>query len=216
MQNMPVRNINNIRSRKNVGYFPSTKNCRNISFESLLEEDYIYLIEYEKSVLSYLEQPVAIEYYYNSRKYKYTPDFKVNRNSKIQLIEIKPKNILLKLLEKENEKRKFNAAYEYCKRMNFEFKIITDEDIRSGNVLKNIKYLYFYANIKVPSYIKLLINNVLINNSMNIETLDTNLKMLDNTYNNFKPFIYSLIYSHFLSININNPISHSSMISINS
>jgi len=215
MENIPVRNINNIRSRKNVGYFPSSKNDRNISFESLLEEDYIYIIEYEEKVLSYLEQPLTIEYHHNNKKYKYTPDFKVNRHSKTQLIEIKPKNILLKLLEKESERRKFNAAYEYCRRMNFEFKIITDEDIRSGDVLNNIKYLYFYANVKVPAYIKLLIKNELMNSSMDIKTLDTHLKLLNSNNNNFKPFIYSLIYSHFLSINMNSPISHNSIININ-
>jgi len=53
---MPVRNVSN-RGGSVIGRFPSIKMERMIAFESLLERDFIYLLDYDARVEWFEEQP---------------------------------------------------------------------------------------------------------------------------------------------------------------
>lgn len=58
-----------------TGYFASYKNKTQIAFESVLERDFYMLLEFDKDVISYEEQPITINYKYkDGSKRKYTPD----------------------------------------------------------------------------------------------------------------------------------------------
>ena len=76
---MKARRITNTGTLKNIGKFPSLKNKTMVWFESHLERDFIYLTEFDKSVIKYQEQPFKIQYFINGKKYKYTPDFLIER-----------------------------------------------------------------------------------------------------------------------------------------
>lgn len=76
------------------GNFVSKKNeNRLIQFESSLERDYVYLLEFDPEVYCYLEQPLKIKYVSPQNKRKtYVPDFLVRYRDpliKDELIEIK-------------------------------------------------------------------------------------------------------------------------------
>ncbi len=58
---MPVRQVSN-RGGNVIGKFPSIKMGRMIAFESLLERDFIYLLDYDPAVEWFEEQPLTIEY----------------------------------------------------------------------------------------------------------------------------------------------------------
>lgn len=212
MSDDPVRKIKNNTSKKNIGYFPSKKNQKSIAYESLLEKDYMYLLEYDKDVLSFTEQPLTIEYNCFDKRRTYTPDLKVSRNNKTQIIEVKPYTKLIEILNDDKKKEKFIAAYHYCSQNNFEFKIVTDRDIHNGLILKNIKYLFRYSNIEVPSSEKLKIKNELSFGALDIETLLSKFSKED--YFKFKSFIFSLIYSRTLKINLEESISDKSLIEL--
>lgn len=213
MHDKPVRKIKNNGTKKNTGYFPSKKNERSIAYESLLEKNYFYFLEFDKDVTSFIEQPLTLEYNILNRKRKYTPDLKVIRKEKIQIIEIKPKNKLLKLLSDNNEKAKFDAAKYYCNEKNYEFKFVTDEDIYMGNILNNIKYLFRYAGVKVPASYELKIKSKLAKGELSIAELLLASESMGNENEN-KMYIYSLIYEGVLKINIKESINNNTIVTL--
>lgn len=80
---MGVRKITN-GSRKVIGKFPSLKMGKMVWWESQLERDYIFHLEFYRSVISYEEQPLKLRYKLDREVHCYTPDFLVVRHSKKQ------------------------------------------------------------------------------------------------------------------------------------
>ena len=69
-----------------TGYFSSYKNQQHIAYESVLERDFYMLLEFDKDVLSYHEQPFRIYYELLGKQTRYTPDALViynNGNQKV-------------------------------------------------------------------------------------------------------------------------------------
>lgn len=145
---MPVRKI-----PKNhlvvTGGFASEKNDRLLGFESLLEKDYMTLLEYDDTVKSFEEQPVRIPVTAKGRRLSpYVPDVLVNfhpgRGGKVRkslLVEVKPTRYLIKHAEKY--KPKFAAAKAYAAERGWQFQIATEKEIRSP-LLNNLKFLREY------------------------------------------------------------------------
>lgn len=130
-----------------IGRFPSLKMQRMVAFESLIEQDYLYLLDFEPDVLAFSEQPVQIEYVWEDKPLHYTPDFHVIRKKGEELVECKPQ----KLVDQDDNQRKFNIAREWCRRQGLQFRVVTDEEIRAGNRLNNIKLLTRHARIGFAS-----------------------------------------------------------------
>lgn len=212
MLDKPARKIKNNYGKKNTGYFPSKKNGRGIAYESLLERDYMYLLEYDDDVISYLEQPITLEYVYLNRKRSYTPDIKVERNNKIQIIEIKPYEKLKLILEDDKFKTKLDVAANYCLHNQFEFKIVTDMDIRNGSLLNNIMFLHRYANIDIPAIEKLKIKNELAFQELELNILVSRFNNEDT--NKIKVYIFSMIYHKIIKTNLDKSITMNSVISL--
>ena len=104
---MRARTPRNSGTLKNIGKFPSLKNKSTVWFESHLEKDFIYLIEFDKSVIKYQEQPFKIKYFLNGKPCIYTPDFFIEKPNKKQVIEIKPPAWLCIRTDNREQARKF-------------------------------------------------------------------------------------------------------------
>lgn len=120
-----------------------------IQFESSLERDFIYLLEYDDNVKYYLEQPLEIKYVDSQgNDRRYYPDFLIEYfNEQIpRLVEIKYESTLISKGAELREK--FHAAKLFCENKGFEFCVITDLQIRSERVieLNNYKFLDRYKN----------------------------------------------------------------------
>jgi hypothetical protein len=138
---MPVRKVHN-RGGNIIGKFPSLKMKRMVSFESTIERDYLYLLDYEADITHFEEQPLTIEYQHGGKTRRYTPDFHITtRAGRNVLVECKP----LDLINTDNNRRKFAAAREYCAGLDWDFAVATDHEIRSGFRLGNVKLLTRYA-----------------------------------------------------------------------
>lgn len=140
MLTKPVRKIGQT-YRSVSGKRPSVKTGTLQAFESTLERDLITLLDFDNDVDRYQVQPVTI-YYENSR---YIPDVAV-----YFLEELKRKPILYEvkyaaeLLEKQDELAvRFNVATEYAANNGYEFKVITEKEIRTER-LYNAKFLLRY------------------------------------------------------------------------
>ena len=146
---MPVRKVSN-RGGNAIGRFPSTKMGRMIAFESLLERDFIYLLDYDPDVEWFEEQPLRIEYLHETQQLHYTPDFHLIERGQHVLAECKPE----RFVETEENRRKFAVARDWCEERGWEFRIITDQRVRSSLQLQNIKLLTQYARQKVDIAIR--------------------------------------------------------------
>jgi hypothetical protein len=148
---MPVRTVSNRGRRNVIGYFPSLKMRRMVQFESTLERDLIYLLDYDPQVAEFEEQPLKIAYQHEGKERAYTPDFRVVFTSgRIGLLECKPHCFV----SKEENQRKFSAAQAWCIDHGWCFQVVTDEQLRTGYRLQNVKLLTQHARHEVSIQIK--------------------------------------------------------------
>lgn len=146
---MPVRKVSN-RGGNIIGRFPSLKMKRMVAFESLIERDYLYLLDYERNIEWFEEQPLTIEYQHESKTLHYTADFHLVECGQDVLVECKPHT----LTGTAENQRKFGAARVWCAQQGWVFRIVTDQDVRTGFRLQNIKLLTRHARHSVRPEIK--------------------------------------------------------------
>lgn len=151
---MRVREFNKHRIR---GKFPSIKTGRMVYWESLNEEGYYRILDFDPQVTNYQEQPFKIVYIYDGKKHTYTPDVYVVRKDIRQVVEVKPET---ELNNTENL-IKFEAAKEYCYEQGLEFKVVTDKQIFKGELVANLKLLYRYARVRIPFQHQMILAKIL-------------------------------------------------------
>ncbi len=148
---MPVRKIP--RNHMCVtGTFATTKADRSAPFESLLERDYMLLLEFDPSVASIEEQPVRIPV--PGVANGYVPDVLVHYHpatpgaaAPVHLVEVKHTSDLAKNGDKYGPK--FEAARRYAAQRNWQFVVITEQEIRTQR-LNNLAYLRAFRRNPVP------------------------------------------------------------------
>ena len=202
---MPVRKIpKNYRSV--TGTFASIKNKRNVFYESLLERDFFLLLEFDKTVSSYEEQPIKLYYDRYGKKTKYTPDCLVYyNNDKLPCIhevkfsnEIKEKKVFLR--------QKFEQIEQYLSKNDMEFKLFTEMDI-DEIYLDNIKFIYNYSVIRNETKIKYF--KTLFKKFDEISYIDFLNQYSTNRYEQAEaiPYIWYLVLQNFLEIDLTKKIS---------
>jgi hypothetical protein len=96
-RSVATRKVVTYRSGHFTGYVPSGKNQRIIQYESILERDYIQLVEIDKDVLGYSEQPEKLSWSDGVDHYDTTFDFEVyRRGGQKYLVEVKPLSKVIK------------------------------------------------------------------------------------------------------------------------
>lgn len=146
---MPVRNVAS-RGGNAIGRFPSLKMQRMIAFESLLERDFIYLLDYDTAVTWFEEQPLTIEYQHEGKLLHYTPDFHLVERDQHILVECKPEHFV----NTADNSRKFAAARAWCQTCAWQFRIVIDADVRAGHRLQNIQLLTGYARHRIAPVLR--------------------------------------------------------------
>jgi hypothetical protein len=199
------RKITNRGSKKVIGTFPSLKTGKTVWWESQLELDYIYLLEFDPDVLYYKEQPLPIPYELNGKSRRYTPDFLVERLNRKQLVEVKPeehktkeKNVLL-----------FKAVTPIIRQKGYEFLIATETMIRVQPQLEHIKLLTKYSRTPVNSYHQVYCHELL---SRNQEVSLGEMVMFFAERGEGIQSIYSLLYHGLIAIDLMIPIGPDSIV----
>lgn len=143
---MPVRKVSNHGRKNMIGKFPSLKMNRMVQFESSIEWDFIYLLDYVPAIAEFEDQPLVITYEHEGKQRTYTPDFLVVfTNGQHALIECKPE----KFVEKEKNQRKAQAAQAWCTAKGWTFHVVTDTDLRSDHRVENVKLLTQHARHEI-------------------------------------------------------------------
>jgi len=193
--------------RKIIGKFPSLKTRQTVMWESQIERDFIYLLEFDNDVTFFKGQPERIIYKHERKPHRYTPDFLVERNSITELVEVKPAS---KVNDPKNI-MKFLAGTEYCKTKGYTFKVVTDKQIREGSLLSNIKLLHRYATVDVSmEFCQQTQELVQSLGEISLEKLITTMK--ESSGNDAIINIYALLYHQILTTDLKEPLSSQTII----
>jgi hypothetical protein len=151
-----------------IGKFPSLKLGRMVGYQSLIERDFIYLLDFDAAVRSYSEQPLSLHYKDGSKQRRYTPDFSFTRNGQIYLVECKHHEFM----RPEDNQLKWAAAQEWCEARGAVFVVITESAIRDGYCLENVKLLTDYGRYAIGEPIKIAVLHTLINSKSPLTLAD--------------------------------------------
>jgi hypothetical protein len=151
---MPVRKIPRYGAQKNIGKFSSVKTGRVAWYESLLERDYMYLLDFDPEVTYWHEQPLKIRFSYSGKTHRYTPDLEVHRDSKKQIVEVKAQD----QVDSGKWDFLFRTATSICEQEECQYVVVTDEMIRKQPKLESVKTLWKYARTPVHSQNQILCN----------------------------------------------------------
>jgi len=207
---MPIRKVSN-RGGNVIGRFPSFKVGRMIAFESLLERDFIYLLDYDAEVEWFEEQPLSIEYVHEAKKLHYTPDFHLLERGWHVLIECKPE----RFIETEENRRKFAVAQAWCEKRGWKFRAITDQQVRHGFRLENIKLLTQYARQKVDIVTRSQIYTCLQETQMGISIRNLAALIQPDNPSEAIASIFCLAYHHSVNLSLEDaPISGATPVSL--
>lgn len=204
---MPVRKI-----PKNyllvTGGYSSSKNKEMKGFESLLEKEYLLLLDFDDSVESFDVQPVRIPVSGVPKGYvpdvlvKYRPDPQTNKTRKPSLIEVKHSNDLERNADKYAPK--FAAARQYAEARDWEFITIDQHQIRTPR-LANIKFLREFRNV-APSDddIQAVLSAATAStDDLTLQALLETLASTDDDKLYWMPIIWSMVVSRHLGTNLN-------------
>ncbi|MFW2565017.1 Tn7 transposase TnsA N-terminal domain-containing protein [Aliarcobacter butzleri] len=195
-----------------TGYFSSYKNKRQINFESKLEHDFYLLLEFDKTVKSYQEQPFKVYYIYQDKKRRYTPDTLVNYiDSTQKIFEVKP---IFKIQNDVELQEKIELQKQKIKEeKNLELCIFTDVNI-DKIYLNNIKIIYNFAFIKINKEIQDKIRKELL--KLNVPIAVKNLlDRLTNTKADrlkYIPYLWNLVFNNLECMDFTKKITMASII----
>ena len=133
-----------------TGGYSSRKSKEMDAFESLLEKDYLLLLDFDDAVESFEVQPVRIPVKGVPRGYvpdvlvRYRPDPLTGEVRKPLLAEVKRSDYLKLYAAKYAPK--FSAATLYAQDLGWEFRTVDETEIRVPR-LRNIKFLREYRNV---------------------------------------------------------------------
>ena len=185
-----------------------------IAYESLLERDYFLLLEFNNSVSSYEEQPLAIEYQYGGQIRTYTPDalvFFTDPEEMPLVVEIKFSSEI-----KSNKvflTQKFEAIEKYLHDNDMRFAVFTEMDIRT-QFLENAWFLYQFARKEDYNDEKLdrIVAIVLQKEKVSIADLLEILTPSKFEQSEYLRHLYHLLCTQKISIDLNKKIDRTSIL----
>lgn len=204
---MSVRDITNRGSKKIIGKFPSYLMGTIVMWESKLERDFLYLLEFDPDVLSYTGQPVRILYNFAGKLCRYTPDFLVVRKHKRQIIEVKPKD---RIFKGDNEQR-FRIISQVCRAVGYEFKVVTEANIRVQPRLNDIRLLWKYARTPFTPQHQLYCKELLGDGR---EMYLGDVMQALESRGISRRVIYSMMYHKILAVDLMHPINADSIVQL--
>ncbi len=125
--------------RNVTGRLASGKNQRLVGFESTLEKDFLLLLELDREVSGFEEQPVTIRYRdLDGRLRRYTPDVLVHFRASMTmpaLSETVP-SLLCEVKYRDDLRQhwadyrpKFKVAWRYARQQGWRFRLITEREV---------------------------------------------------------------------------------------
>jgi TnsA endonuclease N terminal len=216
---MPVRKVSNWGGNI-IGSFPSLKMKPSVKYESTIERDFLYFLEYDSTVVKYHAQPMVITATDTEGKaHTYTPDFQVVRTDRKEIIECKPEE----LLDQPHTQQQIRMGEAWADANNHYFVIVTDTDLRKNSTLANIKLLWRYSRLAIPTaimasciaHLKTQLEGITFEDLARFLTSIADVPEMQQPYRQ-APFIYSMLFRHILKVDLTKPIISTSILWLSS
>lgn len=206
---MPVRKIPRYGAQKNIGKFASVKTGRVAWYESLLERDYMYLLDFDPQITYWHEQPFKIRYVFGGKTHYYTPDIEVHREAKKQVVEVKSQE----QVDSGEFDILFRSATSICDDEGYEYIVATDRTIREQPKLESIKKLWKYARTPiVPQHQVLSAELFQVKDVEEVELGD--LLAFISSRGVDKQVVYSMLFWGILNFDLKEPLDEFTLIKL--
>ena len=206
---MPVRKI-----PKNhlfvTGGYSSRKNEEMDAFESLLEKDYLLLLDFDDTVERFETQPVRVpvpgvpQGYVPDVLVSYLPDLDTGAVRRPLLVDVKHTDDLKR--NADNYAAKFAAAERFAADRGWEFATVDQTQIRTPR-LANLKFLREYRNI-TPSDDDIQRVLACVNDETSSNALLDALAPTDDDKLYWLPVIWSMVLARHLATDLNRPFTN--------
>lgn len=207
----PARKIPPSRGKHSRYEVPFIRKKSMILCEGSIERDYVKVLDFDPTINEIISQPIAIFYSYRGKVRVYFPDFKVIlTNGDVWIVEIKP----AEKLRKEENLIKYVVGKLYCDPRGWEYKVVTEDEIRQGFLIKNLNDLRSFGTTQVDYKLLIYITQKLKEvGTCTIKDLCIRCTEMDNE--DFYKGIYYLIYHHNIYMDlVNQELNDDSEISI--
>lgn len=211
---MPVRKVSNWGGNI-IGSFPPQVKGEKVKYESTIERDFIYFLKFDPTVITYQAQPMVITST-NTKgdTHTYTPDFLVVRTDRKEIVECKPEE----LINSSHTQQQIAIGYEWAVNNNHDFTIVTDTNLRLGYTLANLKLLWRYSRLTVPT--AMLAHCI---EYMDLHSEGVSFQSLAMYLCNFAsqeaqqpfiqaPLIYSMLFQHILQVELTGAITPATLL----
>jgi DNA-binding Lrp family transcriptional regulator len=118
-----------IKPHHGIGQKMNTKKGGRFRTRSSWETKYAMQLDGDSKVISFEYEPFTIDYEYDGIIRCYTPDFLVEYEDHMELVEVKPR----RFLDMERNPAKLEAGASYCLKEDLVFKVITEEKLFKDN-----------------------------------------------------------------------------------
>ncbi len=194
-----------------IGTFAGLK-ANSVPYESTIERDFMYFLEYDARVVSYESQPLFITgTTEDGTPHVYTPDFLVIRTTDRIIVECKPANRVddEDIQQQCTLGRQWAASHE-----DHHFLLVTEQELRAGHRLNNLKILWKYSRFPVlPATIKRCVA-ALTAHPEGMSFLDLATELSDGATPPLaqSPTLYALLFQHVLVADLSQPLSPISLL----
>ena len=167
------------------------------------------LLDYDRDVSYWHEQPLRIRLSHGGKVNCYTPDLEVHRAAQKQLIEVKPKD----KVDSGEWDVLFRAASSICEQEGYEFLVVTDEIIRLQPRLENVKLLWKYARTPVLPQHQIICSELFQSRKDQPVTLDDLIQIFTSKQIPTQT-LYSLLFWGALEFDLMQPLDRDSRITM--
>lgn len=216
---MPVRKVSN-RGGNVIGSFPPQIKGEKIMYESTIERDYVFFLKFDPAVLTYSAQPMIITGTdTEGSEHTYTPDFLVVRMDRKEIVECKPEA----LLDHPHTRQQIQLGEAWAEANNHHFVIVTDTELRKDHTLANLKLLWRYCRIAVPTatlasciaHMKAQQNGITFEDFARFLAFLVLPSEMQQPYRQ-APLIYSMLFHHILQADLTKAISPATILRLSS
>ncbi len=193
-----------------IGNFAGLK-AESVPYESTIEKDFMYVLEYDAHVLTYESQPLFIlGTTDDGMPHVYTPDFQVILTTGRLIAECKP----AKEVGSDDTKRQCTLGRQWAASHDHRFLLVTDEDLRTGHRLNNLKILWKYSRFPVPPAVTKRCIVALTAHPEGISFLALASELAAGTTAPLaqSPTLYALLFQHVLVTDLTQPLGPASLL----
>ena len=193
--------------KRTAGHFISCKMKTSVWYESVLQRDFMYWLEFDPDVVSYTTSTKPLKYYNKGKEELYYPDFQVIRHQKKQVVDLK----FQKTIKSKKYRQLYPLLYDVCRDAEWEYTVLTESQVKQEPTISNIKLLYRYAreDFSIDEYencLSILKSTVPASLSEIYELLDCQ--------NIRKNVLFKLLFYSFVEINLKESINPDSQITV--